>query len=284
MEMALVELGLQGNLYFVLLLIAVGALGGYVAGLFGIGGGMVLVPAFVTILPHFGVSHAVLMHVAVGTCLALIVPGAVMSARKQHQQGNLDIWLLRSWLPPICVGIVIGALLMGVVPTTALKLLFVLFLSSATIYALLQKDRKGSGDGIPPRAIKNTGGVSIGALSVMLGIGGGTFSVPFFRFFQYPMKRAIALSSATGAFIGLGGATGAIVAGWDVAGRAPHSLGYVSISAFAILTPCMMIFAPLGSKSANALPARLLNRIYIVFLASMSVYMAYQTYKGIESH
>ena len=108
--------------------------------------------------------------------------------------------------------------------------------------------------------------------------------MPFFRFFQYPMKRAIALSSATGAFIGLGGATGAIVAGWDVAGRAPHSLGYVSIFAFAILTPCMMIFAPLGSKSANALPARLLNRIYIVFLASMTVYMAYQTYKGVESH
>ena len=284
MEIALLELGFQGSLFFLLLLIAVGVLGGYVAGLFGIGGGMVLVPAFVAIFPHFGVSHAVLMHVAVGTCLALIVPGAVMSARKQHQQGNLDIWLLRSWLPPICVGIVIGALLMRVVPTAALKLLFVIFLSSATVYALVQKNREDSGGGVPPPAIKNTGGVLIGALSVMLGIGGGTFSVPFFRFFQYPMKRAIALSSATGAFIGLGGAAGAIAAGWGVAGRAPHALGYVSITAFAILTPCMMIFAPLGSKSANALPRRLLNRIYIVFLAGMTLYMAYQTYKGIEAN
>lgn len=275
------ELGLQGQLFYVLILIAVGVLGGYVAGLFGIGGGIVLVPAFVTVFPYFGASHAVLMHAAVGTCLALIVPGAVMSARKQHQQGNLDVSVLRSWLPPVCIGIVIGALLMRVFPTVALKLLFVVFLLSATVYAIVKRDKEKGGDGVPHGAVKNAGGVLIGAISVMLGIGGGTFSVPFYRFFHYPLKRAIALSSATGAFIGLGGAIGAIVAGWGVAGRPPHSLGYVSIAAFLILTPCMMIFAPLGAKTANALPERLLNRIYIGFLAAMTVYMGYQTYRSL---
>jgi uncharacterized membrane protein YfcA len=108
----MVELGLEGYISYVLVLIAVGVIGGYVAGLFGIGGGVVLVPAFVSVFPNFGASHDVLMHSAVATCLALIVPGAVMSTRKQHQQGNLDVTLLRSWLPAIIVGIVVGVVLM----------------------------------------------------------------------------------------------------------------------------------------------------------------------------
>jgi len=91
------ELSVSAYVYYFLILIGVGALAGYVAGRFGIGGGFVLVPAFVTVFPYFGTSHEVLMHAAVGTCLAVIVPGAVMSARKQYQQGNLDIRLLRSW-------------------------------------------------------------------------------------------------------------------------------------------------------------------------------------------
>ena len=278
------DLGLQGYLHYVTILVAVGVIGGYVAGLFGIGGGIVLVPAFVTVFPYFGASHDVLMHSAVGTCLALIVPGAVMSARKQHQQGNLDLALLRKWLPPVCVGIGIGALLMRVFPTTALKLLFVAFLLSATVYALLEKDPRAGEAGVPPTGIRNAGGVLVGALSVMLGIGGGTFAVPFYRFFHYPLKRAIALSSATGGFIGFGGAIGAVVTGWGVAGQPPHSLGYVSVAAFVVLAPCMMIFSPLGSKTGNALPERLLNRVYVGFLAVMTLYMAYQTYRGIQAH
>ena len=274
----MVELGLEGYVYYALALIAVGVVGGYVAGLFGIGGGVVLVPAFVTVFPYFGTSHDVLMHSAVATCLALIVPGAVMSTRKQHQQGNLDVTLLRSWLPPITIGMVIGVLLMRSVPTTALKLLFVVFLFSATIYAIVKKDSRSGGEGVPPPVPRTIGGVLTGALSVMLGIGGGTLSVPFYRFYNYPLKRAIALSSATGGVIGLGGAIGAIVTGWGVAGRPPHSLGYVNVAAFLILTPCMMIFSPLGSKTGNALPERLLNHIYIGFLAAITAYMAYQAY------
>ncbi len=278
------ELASQGHICFILVLIVVGVFGGYVAGLFGIGGGVVLVPTFVTLFPYFGTSHDVLMHAAVGTCLALIVPGALMSTRKQHQQGNLDLALLRSWLPAVCLGIVLGALLVGFIPTTALKVFFVAFLLFSTIYALVEKNRDDAGSGLPPAGIRNAGGLLIGAMSVMLGIGGGTFAVPFYRFFHYPLKRAIALSSATGIFIGSGGAIGAIASGWGAAGRAPHSLGYVSVPAFLILTPCMMIFAPLGSRTANALPERLLKHLYIVFLAAMTVYMGVQTYAGIEAH
>jgi uncharacterized protein len=272
-------LGLEGYLYYVLILIAVGVIGGYIAGLFGIGGGIVLVPAFVTVFPYFGTSHDVLMHSAVGTCLALIVPGAVMSARKQHLQGNLDLNLLGSWLPAVIFGVVIGAVLMRSFPTTALKLLFVAFLLTATVYAIFKRTSRSGEEGVPPPAPRTVGGVLIGALSVMLGIGGGTFAVPFYRFYNYPLKRAIALSSATGGFIGLGGAIGAIATGWGVAGRPPHSLGYVDVAAFLILTPCMMIFSPLGSKTGNALPERLLNRVYIGFLTVMTAYMVSQTYR-----
>ena len=284
MDAALADGGLHGHLYFVPVLIAVGVVAGYVAGLFGIGGGVMLVPAFVTVFPFVGTSHAVLMHSAVGTCLALIVPGAIMSSRKQYQQGNLELPLLRSWLPAVSVGIVLGALLMRVFPTLALKLLFVIFLLCATLYALMKKEAEEGSYGLPPPRIRKAAGVFIGALSVMLGIGGGTFSVPFYRYFQYPLKRAIALSSATGAVIGAGGAIGAVVTGWGLVGRAPYSLGYVNIAAFLILTPCMMIFSPLGSKSANALPERLLKRTYIIFLGVMTLYMAYQTYVAIERY
>ena len=284
MDAALADAGLLGHLYFLPVLIAVGVIAGYAAGLFGIGGGVVLVPAFVTVFPYLGTSHTVLMHSAVGTCLALIVPGAIMSSRKQYQQGNLDVPLLRSWLPGIAVGIVLGALLMRVFPTLALKLLFVIFLLCASIYAVVKKEAEQGGCGLPPARIRKAAGVFIGALSVMLGIGGGTFSVPFYRYFHYPLKRAIALSSATGAVIGAGGAIGAIVTGWGLEGRAPYSLGYVNVAALLILTPCMMIFSPLGSKSANALPESALKRTYIVFLSAMTLYMAYQTYTAFEQH
>ena len=112
MDAALAELASHGHTYYIVLLIVVGVFGGYVAGLFGIGGGVVLVPTFVTLFPYFGTSLAVLMHAAVGTCLALIVPGALMATRKQQQQGNLDLALLRSWLPAVCIGIVVGARLL----------------------------------------------------------------------------------------------------------------------------------------------------------------------------
>ena len=150
MDAAVAELVSQGHIYFVLILIVVGVFGGYVAGLFGIGGGVVLVPTFVTLFPYFGTSHAVLMHAAVGTCLALIVPGALMSTRKQHQQGNLDLGVLRSWLPAVCVGIVVGALLMGAIPTTVLKVFFVAFLLFSTIYALVEKNGSDTEGGLPP--------------------------------------------------------------------------------------------------------------------------------------
>lgn len=273
---------IAGHLGFIVVLLAVGVVGGYVAGLFGIGGGIVLVPAFVAIFPHFGTDHAVLMHSAVGTCLALIVPGALMSARRQRRQGNLDMVVLRSWLPGVAAGVVAGALMVGVMPTTALKVLFVAFLLSATIYSIIERDRPDAEAALPGVAVRNGAGLVIGGLSVMLGIGGGTFAVPFYRFFDYPLKRAIALSSATGLLIGLGGAIGAVVSGWGAPGRAPDSLGYVSMTAFVILAPCMMVFGPLGARSANALPGPVLGRVYTVFLATMTVYMTYQVWRGMQ--
>jgi len=119
-------------------------------------------------------------------------------------------------------------------------------------------------------------GFFIGGFSVLLGIGGGTFTVPYYKFSGYPLKKAIALSTATSLFIGTAGAIGTMVDGWGLAHRAPYSIGFVHIPSFLILTPFMIVMAPLGSRTANHLPDRALKWVYAAFLASVTGYMLYR--------
>ena len=268
------HLGVQ-DLYFVIALFAAGVLGGYTGGLFGIGGGTVTVPILVTLFPFFGVQHSVVMHMAVGTSLALLTPNTYASVRKQWKMGNFDKPLFKSWMPFIIVGALIGVSVVKFLPTLYLKIIFAIYLYLSFLLVALKRGPESEVEGKPHGISKVIAGFVIGAVSVFLGTGGGTFTTPYCRMHNYPMKKAIALSSATGLVIGVIGTIGVIIGGWGVPGRAPYSFGFVNILAFVLMAPILMFMAPHGVRMANKLSKRKLQWVYAVFLLVVAAYMTF---------
>ncbi len=258
---------------FIVILAIAGCLAGYSAGLFGIGGGIVLVPTFATLFPYFNTAPAVVMHVAIGSALALIMPAGFMSARKHKRLGNLDFKYFKSWIPSIIIGIIIATVIIQYINTSLLVILFTAYLYICILFAVFKKDSAGLHQDGPQGIIKNSAAVIIGGCSTLLGIGGGTFTVPFLMMFDYPLKKAIGLSSAVTFIIGIGGTIGVIIDGLGKAGLPWGSIGYVSLPAFIIIVPFVMFTSPLGAATASKLDKQKLKWIYIAFLAVIAVYM-----------
>jgi uncharacterized membrane protein YfcA len=184
--------------------------------------------------------------------------------------------LLFFWVRTVILGIIAGSILLNFISTEELKIYFSIYLLCVTLYSIFQPESKLNGEGTPPRFLMRIAGFFVGGISVLLGIGGGTFTVPFFKFSQYPLKKAIALSTATSLVVGFGGTIGVLLSGLGAPGRTPYSWGFVNIPAFILLTPGMMIFSPLGARTANHLPNRSLKALYISFFALMTLYMGWK--------
>ncbi|WP_423063195.1 sulfite exporter TauE/SafE family protein [Candidiatus Paracoxiella cheracis] len=266
------------DIYLVLALIVAGIIAGYSGGLFGIGGGAVLVPVFLTIFPFVGTAHAAVMHIAVGTSLALLVPNTLVAFLKQYKMGNIDFNLLKRWLPFVVVGATIGASVVEFIPTVYLKVIFATYLYASFMFIALKKEVAKEFEGKPHGYSIGIAGILIGCFSVFLGMGGGTFTVPYTQLHNYPMRKAIALSSATGVFIGIIGTIGVIISGLHVPGRAPHSLGFVNVIAFIIVLPFIIFFSPYGVRTANRLKRKNLKRMYAAFLLIVAFYMTAQIF------
>lgn len=260
-------------IWFLPVLLLVGMIAGFSSGLFGIGGGIILVPTLMTILPLFQASPQVVMYMAVGTSLALILPGSLTASRKQYQLGNLDLKLLFTWIQTVILGIAVGSVLINFISSEALKIYFAIYLLGVTLYGIYQGNPVPAAEKIPSRPSMRIAGFFVGVLSVLLGIGGGTFTVPYFHFSHYPLKRAIAVSTATGVVISLAGLIGVILNGWGDSGRPVYSLGYLHLPSFLLLTPGMMFFAPLGARTAHHSPNKLLKFFYLGFLGLMTIYV-----------
>ncbi|MEO5373484.1 MAG: sulfite exporter TauE/SafE family protein [Alphaproteobacteria bacterium] len=259
-------------------LAATGALAGLLAGLLGVGGGIVIVPVLYHVFTELGIDEAVRMHVAVGTSLATIVPTAVVSARSHRRRGAVDGDLLRTWGPAILVGVLVGTVAGGAVKGPVLTGVFaVVALLVAAHMAFAPEGRvlaarlPGPGVGMPLAA-------AIGGISVMMGIGGGTLSVPILTTFSYPMRRAVGTASAIGLIIGIPGAIGFAWSGLGVADRPPWSLGYVNLLGFVLLVPMTMLAAPWGARLAHTINPRLLRRVFSFFLFLTAMRMMYGLY------
>lgn len=262
------------DLYFLITIIVTGAIAAYTAGLFGIGGGVVLVPTFVTIFPYFGAQSNVLMHLAVGTSLALIIPTAISASITQYRMGYLNMKIFLSWLPSVMVGVVIGSFIMHYIPSEWLLVFFSCYLVVCILINVFKKTSATSTeDQVPPKIAQYIGGPIIGMFSVLLGIGGGTFSVPFFSFFNHPLKNSIAISTFTSLFVGFGGTIGAIISGYGLVGRPMFSLGFINLLAFIIITPISIAISPFGSWTANKIPNKILKWVYVTFLTVLAIYM-----------
>ncbi|UOA34172.1 hypothetical protein DSM110093_04007 (plasmid) [Sulfitobacter sp. DSM 110093] len=265
-----------------LLAIAVtaGVFGGILAGLLGVGGGIVIVPALYLALSTAGMDSAITMQVAVGTSLATIVFTSLSSGYGHFKRGAIDMDLLKLWAPSLLVGVVIGALLGGYVSGLILVAVF------ATVAALVAIDmifRKTKDDPTPRSFAKPVWamlGVVTGGLSAMMGIGGGTIGVPLLNFLGYDIRRAVGTSAAIGFIIGLPGAVVYALTGLGAEGLPPFSLGYVNLAAAAIIIPLTSSFAHVGVKLAHSIPRRALRFAFGIFLMITSLRMLYDLFEA----
>jgi uncharacterized protein len=254
----------------ILALLLIGAVAGLLAGLLGIGGGAIIVPALVFWFEHQNVATEVIMQAAIGTSLATIVFTAISSIRAHHAHGAIHWPAFLQLTPGVLLGAFVGAGIAHFLPGATLRLLFGLFLWVIAVQLVWRVTPK------PSRALPGVAGMAsaggvIGVLSALFGIGGGTISVPFLTWRSLPIARAIATASAVGLPIALAGTAGYVITGWNVVGLPAWRLGYIALVPLAALVVTSMLLAPFGARLAHRLPQLTLRRIFAIVLALLGL-------------
>ncbi|MCP5180478.1 MAG: sulfite exporter TauE/SafE family protein [Pseudomonadales bacterium] len=243
-----------------------GAAGGLMAGLLGVGGGIVVVPVLDLALSLLGVDPALRMHVAVATSMATIIPTAISSARAHHARGAVDIALLRRWGPAMFLSAIAGTLLASRAPGNLLALVFgTVALLVAAKMLLLDPDLRIA-DRVPEHPLAYTLPAGIGCVSSMMGIGGGTLSVPTLTLLNQPVHSAVGTSSLFGVLISIPAAIAYVATGWGEPGLPAGSVGYVNLPGFILIAPVSTLLAPLGARIAHGLSRRQLSNAFGAFL------------------
>src|ERR1700676_332389 len=272
--MAIAGLNVAELLQLALLLVAVGALAGFFAGVFGIGGGAILVPVFYECFRLVGVPLEVRMPLCVGTSLAIIIPTSIRSFRAHYARGAVDMEILKQWWLPIVIGVVAGSVTARYAPERLFKIVFVMVAWSAAARLLLARDSWKFGDDVPKGLLMKLYGFFVGLLSTLMGVGGGLFANLLMTFYGRPIHQAVATSSALAVLVSIPGALGYVYAGWpaaahypDVAAlQLPFALGYVSLIGAVLVMPTSLLTAPLGVKIAHAMSKRGLEMAYGSYL------------------
>ena len=263
---------MEAILSTLLFYLTLGLFAGVMAGLLGVGGGLIIVPTLAWIFHHQQVDDAIVMHLAIGTSLATIVVTSISSVRAHHRRGAVLWPIFWRLTPGIVVGAWLGAAIADALPSAVLSKVFAVFV--LTVAAQMGFGAKPA----PHRELPGTtgmltaGGV-IGAVSAIVGIGGGSLTVPFLSWCNTAIRQAVATSSACGLPIALAGALGFVVTGLNAAGRPDWSLGYVYGPALVGITLTSMLSAPLGAKLAHTLPTEMLKKVFAAFLTLVGVKM-----------
>jgi uncharacterized membrane protein YfcA len=273
-KMASAGLQVSEILELALLLVAVGALSGFLAGLFGIGGGAVLVPVFYECFRLAGVPLEVRMPLCIGTSLAIIIPTSISSWRAHYKRGAVDMEILKVWWVPVLVGVIAGSVTARYAPERLFKIVFVAVAYAAAARLLLARETWKFGEDFPTGPLMKLYGFLVGLLSTLMGIGGGLFSNLVMTFYGRPIHQAVATSSALAVLISIPGALGYVYAGWPAAARFPEvvalqwpfSIGYVSLIGAVLAMPTTLLTAPLGVRAAHAMSKRTLEMAYGAYL------------------
>lgn len=256
-------------------LLLTGVIAGLMAGLLGVGGGIVIVPVLYHLFTFLGIDESVRMHVAVGTSLATIIPTSIISARSHFNRGSLDAALLKKLIPGVLVGVLVGSVISGVVHGQVLTAVFAVIALLVALNMAFKKDGFSVRDGPPGPAGCGVLGVFIGGLSTLMGIGGGTLSVPALSAMRVAMLTAVGTGAAIGVVISIPGALAFVINGLGVENRPPLSLGYVNLIGLALIVPATMLMAPHGARLAHAIDARRLKQLFALFLLLTSLRMFY---------
>ena len=257
-------------------MLATGAIGGVLAGLLGIGGGIVIVPVLDAALQFLGTEPSIRMHVAVATSLATIIPTSLASSRAHYRRDSVDVPLVRRWAPFVLVGSIAGTWIASRVDSSVLSAVFatVAFIIGVKL-VLPMHDRRLTPD-VPRGWLIGGVPLTIGAVSSMMGIGGGTLSVAALTLFNQPIHRAVGTAALFGLVIALPGTAGFMLAGYGDTRLPPGSVGYVNLVGFALISPTTVLAAPLGAAIAHRLTQRRLSALFGLFLLTMSFRMAWQ--------
>ena len=250
----------------------VGAFAGVLAGLLGVGGGLIIVPALALVFHQQGVADAVIMHLAIGTSLASIVLTSLSSMFAHHRRGAVHWSAFRGLTPGIVIGALAGAAVADRMPSHALRVffgVFVLAVAAQIAFNLMASPHRQ----LPGKPGLAAAGGVIGAVSSIVGIGGGSLTVPFLVWCNLNIRQAVATSSACGFPIAVAGATGFVLAGWNTSGLPPYSSGYLYWPAQLGIAFASVAFAPLGARLAHTLPTGFLRKVFAVFLAVIGVRM-----------
>ncbi|KAB2864202.1 MAG: sulfite exporter TauE/SafE family protein [Bauldia sp.] len=247
-----------------------GVVSGLMAGVFGIGGGAVLVPVFYQVFGLLGVEEAVRMHLSVGSSLAIIIPTSLRSFTSHKARGAVDMELLRSFYVPIPVGVVLASLTAALISSEGLRIIFAVITLLVAFRLLFNRESWRIGTEIPGNPARGVIGVLIGYFSTLMGIGGGVMNNTFMTLYGRPMHQAVATSSGVGVMIAIPGTLGYIWAGWGAPGLPIASTGYVNWIAVALIIPIALIVTPWGVRLAHALSRRQLEIAFGLFCVFVS--------------
>jgi uncharacterized protein len=257
-------------------LLAAGALTGFLAGVFGVGGGAVIVPVLYWVFGILNVPESVRMPLCVGTSLAVIIPTSLRSFQAHRAKGAVDLTILKAWVVPVFVGVVAGSLVARYAPAGLFKLVFVVVATLSAIRLLFGKDSWRLKGELQDGPLMKAYGALIGVLSVLMGIGGGQLSNLFMSLYGRSIHQAVATSSGLGVLISIPGALGAVYAGWPkMAELPPLSLGFVSVIAVLVMMPTSIWTAPIGARLAHRLSKRRLEVGFGIFLLLVSARFLY---------
>lgn len=286
--MTVAGLNVSEVLELALLLVVTGALSGFLAGLFGIGGGAILVPVFYECFRLAGVPLDVRMPLCIGTSLAIIIPTSISSYRAHRARGAIDKSILQAWWLPILVGVLAGSVIARYAPERLFKIVFVMVAYSAAVRLLAANENWRIGEDLPKGLLMRAFGLGIGLLSTLMGVGGGLFANLLMTIYGRPIHQGVATSAAIAVLVSIPGALGYVYAGWPAAAhypdvlalQVPFAFGYVSLIGTVLAMPMSLLTAPLGVRVAHALSKKTLERAYGTYLLIVGTRFAISLWNG----
>jgi len=259
--------------FMAILLAAIGGFAGILAGLLGVGGGIILVPAFFYTFQALGYDGPQLMQICLATSLATIIVTSVRSVLSHNKKGAVEWTVLRGWTPGIVLGAVLGMLAAASLRSSTLQGIFGVLGLSVALYLAFGRQSWRLGETMPRGALRSVMSSVIGFLSVLMGIGGGSFGVPVMTLYGLPIHRAVATAAGFGVIIAVPSVVGFMFLKIDPATRPPMTIGAVNLIAFGIVVTMTMITAPLGVKLAHAMDPKPLKRVFALFLFLVALNM-----------
>lgn len=259
--------------FFLIGLCIVGATAGILAGLLGVGGGLIIVPGLFYLFSEMGFASPSLIHICIATSLTTIIFTSLRSLQAHNRKQAVDWALLKRWTPSLMVGGAVGVLVADQLKGQTMMVIFAVITLLLAVQMAFGRATQLISTTLPRTPARTGWGLATGFFSAIMGIGGGTFGVSILTLYNVTIHHAVGTASGFGAIIALPAAIVFMLTGHDVPIRPPYNIGYVNVIAFGVITVMTFLFAPLGVRLAHALPAKPLRIIFAIFLLVVAVNM-----------